>query len=399
MEIIQLFEIIVYLKGFFYIFNFTHFYQNDFFKLVMLPDRLNKRGFILNILLGFFHVNKMFRKCSITCFLSCCISYVCLYYCYYYNVIEYSRTVPFTYFSYPLEQNLTAIVDNVLAGRPTAVQPLNFLHSYPFVLNCEKKCKDEEGGQDNVYLLIVIKSSLENFDQRNMIRRTWGRQYGMNYNIRRVFLLGVNPKDKQLQQKIGIEQQDYDDIVQQFFIDTYFNNTLKMMMGFQWAVEFCDNAKFVAFFDDDYYVNINRVVHMMDSLRPTEYHNTILGYIWKNAMPMRIRDNKWYISLKEYPFRFWPNYVTAGSYFAHMATVERLKIAMQYVKIIRFDDIFLGIVAYKLGIHIKHNDHLYFYDMAYDKYKFRSVIAAHGFYDVEFLYKVWKEQRELDKIL
>lgn len=346
-----------------------------------------------------FFVRKMFRKCSLTIVISTCLCFICLYYGYSLNVIEYARTVPFSYFSYPLDINLNAIVDTAISGKPSGIQTLNQFHSYPFVLNCENKCKDEDGGQDNVFILLIIKSRLENFDQRNMIRRTWGRQYGMNYNIKRVFLLGVNPHDKKLQQRIGMEQQDYDDIVQQFFVDTYFNNTLKMMMGFQWAVEFCDNAKFVAFFDDDYYVNINRVVRLVNSLKETEYDNTIIGFVWKNSMPVRILSHKWYISLKEYPYRFWPNYVTAGSFFVHMSTVERLKIAMQYVKIIRFDDVFLGIVAYKMGIKLKHNENLHFHDMVYEKYKFRSVIAAHGFYDVEFLYKVWKEQRDLEKIL
>ena len=341
----------------------------------------------------------MFRKFSCVAFVSFLLSYTCVYYCYYYNVFEYAQTVPFTYFSYPLEKDLNIIVDSVLNGDSSIVQPLNSYFSYPFVLNPQHKCKDEDGGQDEVFLLIVIKSSLENFDLRNMIRRTWGRQYGMNLNIRRVFLLGVNPQDKVLQQKIGIEQQDYDDIVQQFFVDHYFNNTLKMMMGFQWAAEYCDNAKYFAFFDDDYYVNINRVFQLLNSFKPSEYSNTLIGYVWKNAMPMRIKSSKWYVSLEEYPYRFWPNYVTGGSFFAHMSTVQRIKIAMQYVKIIRFDDIFLGIVTYKLGMILKHNENLHFHDIIYDKYKFRNVIAAHGFKDVEFLYKVWKEQRDLDKIM
>ncbi|ESN98253.1 hypothetical protein HELRODRAFT_84672 [Helobdella robusta] len=266
-------------------------------------------------------------------------------------------------------------------------------------MNSDLKCRDEDGNEDDVFLIVLIKSRLENFDQRNMIRRTWGRQFGTNHvNIRRVFLLGVNPNNKKLQQRIGIEQQDYDDIVQQFFIDHYFNNTLKMIMGFKWAVNFCKNARFVAFFDDDYYVNMKKVTELLNAVKKEDYDNTIVGMVWRNAMPYRIKNNKWYVSLDEYPYRFWPDYVTAGSFFVPMPTAERINLALQYVKLIRFDDVFLGVVAYKLGIKLQHSNNLVYYDMAYDKYKFRNIIAAHGFKDVEFLYKVWKEQRDIDAI-
>ena len=321
------------------------------------------------------------------------------YYSIYYNVYEYIQTVPFVYFQYPLEIDLKSVVDKTLNGQTTRIQPLNERHSYPFVLNCDKKCKDDDGNQDDVYLLMLIKSRLQNFEQRQIIRRSWGRQYGMEFqNVRRVFLLGVDPSNKALQHRIGLEHQDYDDIAQQFFVDSYFNNTLKMVMGFQWAVEFCSHAKFIAFFDDDYYVNVNRALEMLQRIKDNQLNNLIIGYVWRNAMPIRLKDSKWYISLDEYPYRFWPDYVTAGSFFVPMLTAERLYAAMQFVKIIRFDDVYLGIVAYKLGVTLFHNDELLFYEMVYDKFKFRKIIAAHGFKNPEILLHVWKEQRELDKI-
>jgi beta-1,3-galactosyltransferase / beta-1,3-N-acetylglucosaminyltransferase len=191
--------------------------------------------------------------------------------------------------------------------------------------------------------------------------------------------------------------QDFGDIVQQYFHDTYFNNTLKMMMGFQWATEYCGNAQFVGFFDDDYFVNVNNAVKMLKTIKPTEYDNLVVGFVWENAMPFRMRDSKWYISLEEYPFRFFPTYVTAGSFFLPMMTAERIYAAMQFTKILRFDDVFLGIVTWKLRTKLLHNPNLHFYDYPYDVFKYRKVIAAHGFKDAELLYAAWKEQTDLDK--
>lgn len=327
-----------------------------------------------------------------------CLVIAILYYAYYYNVLEYASTTPFVYFTYPLEVDMKAVVAKALSGQKTGVTPLNDRYTYPFVMNSDKKCKDEEGSQYSVYLLILVKSRLENFELRHQIRRTWAREYGVaSVTIRRVFLLGVAPFDKTLQHRVGMEQQDYNDIVQQYFIDSYFNNTLKLVMGFQWATQYCESAKYLAFFDDDYFVNINNVVRLLQTIKATEADNIMVGYIWKNAMPYRIKDSKWYVSLAEYPYRFWPPYPTAGSFFVPMMTAEKLYAAMQYTKIIRFDDVYLGIIAWKLNVKLKHNNNLYFYEYPYEKYRYRKVIAAHGFKDPELLYKAWKEQTEMDK--
>ena len=190
--------------------------------------------------------------------------------------------------------------------------------------------------------------------------------------------------------------QDFGDIIQQFFEDSYFNNTLKLLMGFQWAVEYCSNARFLAVFDDDYFVNVKNVVTLLKTIKPTEFTNVVIGYVWNNAVPIRIKNSNWYVSLREYPYRFFPPYVSAGSFFLPMMTAERLYIAMQYTKIIRFDDVYLGIAAWKLKMRLLHNPNLYFYYLPYDVFKYRKVIASQGFDDQEFLYKTWKEQTELD---
>jgi len=190
--------------------------------------------------------------------------------------------------------------------------------------------------------------------------------------------------------------QDFGDIVQQFFEDSYFNNSLKLIMGLQWTVEYCVNARFVAVIEDNYFVNIKNVVSLLNAIKPTEYENTVIGYVWQNAIPFRMKDSEWYVSLEEYPYRFFPPYVTSGAFFLPMMTAERLYIAMQYTKMLRFDDVFVGIVAWKLQMRLVHNLNVFFYRLPYDAFRYRKVIAAHGFDDQELLYRVWKEQTDID---
>jgi len=137
-----------------------------------------------------------------------CLLATIMYHVYYYNVWEYMHTVPFAYFRYPLETDMEAVVHSVLSQQPVAVAPLNNKRAFPYVLNADKKCKDDDGNDDAVFLTILVKSRLENFEQRRMIRRTWGREFGVaSVTVRRVFLLGVHSTDKKIQHRIGLEQQ------------------------------------------------------------------------------------------------------------------------------------------------------------------------------------------------
>jgi len=137
-----------------------------------------------------------------------CLLATIAYHVYYYNVWEYAHTVPFAYFRYPLEVDMDAVVHNVLSQQPAGVAPLNSRRAFPYVLNADKKCKDDDGNVEAVFLTILIKSRLENVEQRRMIRRTWGRELGVvSVSVRRVFLVGVHSTDKQIQHRIGLEQQ------------------------------------------------------------------------------------------------------------------------------------------------------------------------------------------------
>ncbi len=85
------------------------------------------------------------------------------------------------------------------------------------------------------YLVILVKSKLTNFEARDIIRSTWAQQDEFNL-IRTVFLIGypdsyLKRETNDLLVRIDYENQVYHDLVQQNFVDAYYNNTLKTMMG------------------------------------------------------------------------------------------------------------------------------------------------------------------------
>lgn len=107
---------------------------------------------------------------------------------------------------------------------------------YKFIHTAPKTC------QKAPFLLILIKSKVDNFKERLAIRKTWAQldEYGI---IKRVFLLGrPKPTHEKIAQKLDEEIIGFGDIVQQDFFDGYFNNTLQTLMGIKWAIDYCLNV-------------------------------------------------------------------------------------------------------------------------------------------------------------
>lgn len=322
---------------------------------------------------------------------------IILYVSFEYNVFEYALAYPFYFFRYPLETDMKKLVGKVMMNEQPGVEPISPFQ-YPIILDNNRLCKTEDGDEDSVFLLWVIKSKIENFDQREAIRRTWGAEDLVDFTpIRRVFLLGVEPGNTKLQQKVALEHRENQDIVQGYFVDNYFNNTVKLMMGFQWAVSRCRGARFIGFSDDDFFISPFNVVDALKPIPQAEWENFIMGYIWDSAMPLRLPKSKWYISLSEYPYRFWPPYPTAGCFFVSMLTAERLYIGMQYTKYLRFDDVYVGIVAWKLEIPLKHNKFVYFHREQFPGIAktHKKILGVHGFKDTTEILDTWKEYMKI----
>ena len=110
--------------------------------------------------------------------------------------------------------------------------------NYTYIYKAEQTCAT----QKPPFLLILIKSKVTNFANREAIRNSWAQfdNFGL---LRRVFLVGLptasDNTDYVITNKINAENEKYNDIVQQNFQDAYYNNTVKTFMGIKWVVEFC----------------------------------------------------------------------------------------------------------------------------------------------------------------
>ncbi|ETN59830.1 beta-1,3-galactosyltransferase brn [Anopheles darlingi] len=355
-------------------------------------------------------------------------------------------------FDYPLNGDILSDVYQLRHGQQPARQPIN-RYNYTYITSCEHKCKEDDRLMAP-RLVFIVKSAIEHFDRRAAIRKSWGyeRRFA-DVKIRTVFMLGRSRivPNRRLQSLVDLEYSTYRDIVQGDFVDEYFNNTIKTMMGFRWAVTYCPRAKFYMFADDDFYVSAKNLLRYVrnpvnypeyleetdEALRKlarrlahtTERNGTadqsvsplptgtvavakdrtkrqlmqdmelppnvklFSGFVFRSA-PHRHRSSKWYVSLEEYPWDMWPTYVTAGAFLlSHEALFEMYYVSM-YTKHFRFDDIFLGIVAMKAGIEPLHSEEFYFHKAPYlGPQSYKYVLATHGYDDLTEMTKVWNEVR------
>lgn len=320
----------------------------------------------------------------------------------FYNLVgvgDYIFARRFEDFDYPISAKLEPVIEEILSGSEPSIKPINF-YPYRFLTN-SGKCNTIE----KLDLFIVIKSAMENLSKRDAIRKTYGQENLVPGRIvKALFFLGTDGTTKsETQLAIQREMEQYKDIIQIGFRDNYYNNTIKTMMSFRWVYEHCSTADFYLFTDDDMYISVNNILDYVQGYsqkmnkkdtngKIDKDKHMLAGYVF-NSTPQRFKTSKWWVSLDEYPWDRWPPYVTAGAFIVSNQSMKVIYIGSFYVKHFRFDDIYLGIVAKKVGIVPTHCPRIHFYKKKYTKEGYKQVIASHGYGNHDELIRVWNEQQ------
>uniref|UniRef100_A0A8D2KS29 Hexosyltransferase n=1 Tax=Varanus komodoensis TaxID=61221 RepID=A0A8D2KS29_VARKO len=220
---------------------------------------------------------------------------------------------------------------------------------FDLLINQPKKCKRTPGGP---FLLIAIKSLVEDFDRREIVRKTWGKEGLVNgAQVQRIFLLGT-PKNKTVlpmwESLIHQESQMYRDILLWDFLDTFFNLTLKEIHFLSWADEFCSSTKFIFKGDADVFVNVENIVNFLNSYDPSE--DLFVGDIIYNAQPIRTRKSKYYIPETMYGLGMYPTYAGGGGFLFSSSTMKKLSQACKQVELFPIDDVFLGMCLQRINL-------------------------------------------------
>ncbi|KAF4532105.1 hypothetical protein B566_EDAN006199 [Ephemera danica] len=209
-----------------------------------------------------------------------------------------------------------------------------FKYNFDLLTNLEEKCKRNE----SVDVVFLIVSFIKTYDRRMAIRQTWGLENHIkDAKIRRVFLMGTDPKNDSVRTEILRENEQHHDIVLADYDDTYENNTIKYIMGIEWARKFCSNSKFYVIADDDAFFSFL-------------FYG---GYKISAAGPMRY--GKWKATVEQYPYDVYPAYITGHTVILSHDVLDVLVEAAHHTKI---DDVYLGMLANWADVTPTHVNHI-----------------------------------------
>ncbi|KAL4231639.1 hypothetical protein ACF0H5_009219 [Mactra antiquata] len=229
------------------------------------------------------------------------------------------------------------LVDDYFSTRKTKVNS----HDYRFIFNGHKICN----GAKPPWLLVMVLSSASHVKQRAIIRKTWGRvAQGIVWpgtrkafdSVKIMFIFGKT-KNKKDDETLIVEKNQYGDIVQADFVDSYNNLTRKVMMGIKWTTKFCPGVRYLLKVDDDSFVHIPNAARVLKRASVPD-KGTVFGNLVKGPV---LRQGKWGIARDVYPFANYPEYVSGQTYAISGNILGKLFYVGEYLPYIFIEDAFI----------------------------------------------------------
>lgn len=271
--------------------------------------------------------------------------------------------------------------------------------NFPYLLNHPDKCS----GQD-VLLLLFVKTSPENTERRRAIRSTWGNETyirdALGVTVKVVFALGAPRMEPQepswskrsgvgLQEELFREDRLNGDLVQQNFLDSFHNLTLKLILQFHWAHAHCAHARFLMTADDDIFVHMPNLVRYLHHMAKRGVTDFWIGRVHRGAPPIRRKDSKYYVPFEMYQWSSYPDYTAGAGYVVSRDVADKIYQATLTLNAsIYIDDVFMGICANAMGI--SPQEHLFFSGEGKAPYHlciYDQMMTSHG--HVEDIHDLW----------
>ena len=200
------------------------------------------------------------------------------------------------------------------------------------------------------FLLILVSSAPAYFDRRRIIRQTWAADSAIKTRWKTVFLLGQS-RDKNHSELLLREETFYGDMIRADYYEHYWNQTLKIEMGFEWAARYC-SFTFLLKADDDVFINPPAVIAVLNRAT-TPKQKLYMGYVYKN--PVVQRKGKWLLSREEYNATHYPDFCAGPGYILSLDVVHSFVSIFGSIPKFKFDDVYVGMLAAKIGINAVHD--------------------------------------------
>lgn len=166
-------------------------------------------------------------------------------------------------------------------------------------------------------ILITVKSATDHFEHRMSVRESWSTVD--NEDIEIFFLLGKSASIE-INEAIEEEAEQYDDIIQGAYQDTYSNLTLKALNGLEFRKVHCSQPDYILAIDDDTYVDLPSFKTHLQRLKTSQNfiecseRTVVNGKVW--------RQGRWAVPEEEYPADKYPTYCNGPCYLMPKETSD-----------------------------------------------------------------------------
>ncbi|VDM35841.1 unnamed protein product [Hydatigera taeniaeformis] len=305
---------------------------------------------------------------------------------------------PQIYLTYPQDVPMSDIVEAVKGGYRVPEMPN---YNFPItILSTPKSICQKEG--EKYDLVIVVKSSVLAWDARSSFREYMRHEIMRNKQLKVgvIFSLGLprrhgkrvfdrdghtiylpgpagnmldiyDGRAAEVMAIINEEIRKYDDIVLADYEDTYYNLTWKTVTNYRWMSAFCrkEDVKLFMTIDDDHRVNLSMVADFIDRIPVYIRRNSLFGKVAKTDRAYRSPWKKLYLSYREFPWDVMYPYLRGFAHLVGPDIVADVAIATAYTRYnYAPEDVYLGMVAFKLGIPNFNEPTMY----GHDDYKIRN---------------------------
>ena len=236
-----------------------------------------------------------------------------------------------------------------MGGNPYCVEKPSEIFHHP-----RNVCSRGERSPD---VVILVSSAYGNNYKRFIIRRTWGKLLPFHGGaVKYLFLLGTT-KGYENQTTVDEEQEQYGDILQGGFMDTYRNLTLKTLMGFRWFRHECPSVRWLVKTDDDVYISPGAILDFVRTEMAEEEHSIVGTCTQRRPKPQYPEYHRWYVSEAEYPDAIYPPYCCGCGYIITGNTARDAYDVMQWMPIFPLEDVFTGVALARLPYKVRfHNE-------------------------------------------
>ncbi|KAM4722862.1 beta-1,3-galactosyltransferase 2-like [Rhinophrynus dorsalis] len=282
-------------------------------------------------------------------------------------------------------ENRKLASQRVTALETTLNKTYQTIHHYEYIINEPEKCH-----KNSPFLILLITVQQWQIDARQAIRQTWGKENLLpEIQIVRLFLLG---RDAQIsdtaQQAIVNESKQHHDIIQQDYLDTYYNLTIKTLMGMNWVATYCPHVSYVMKTDSDMFVNTEYLIQKLLKPDLPPRTNYFTGYLMKGLSPIRNKDSKWYMSPDLYPGNMYPLFCSGTGYvFSGDLAKKIFKVSLSF-RHLHLEDVYVGLCLAKLGVQPvappKQSDFNH-WRIPYSDCLYNQIITSHQFQPSELI--------------